>query len=105
VSPQRKLRGLESAAFFGPPSITSRGCAAIRKIVIMPVVAGPFDEPDRFDDEHIDRLTPRERRLVQLRFGLIDGKQRSLQEIASRFHLTEEHAGLVLAVALKKLSR
>ncbi len=70
----------------------------------MPVITGQSDEPHRFDGEHLDRLTPRERRQVQLRFGLIDGKERSLQELANRFHMTEEGAGVVLAAALQKLS-
>jgi DNA-directed RNA polymerase specialized sigma24 family protein len=35
--------------------------------------------------EQLDRLTPRERRILTLYYGLIDGKAQSTQEIANRF--------------------
>ena len=51
----------------------------------------------------IDSLTPRERRVLQLRFGLIDGNQRSLEEVGKRFGVTRERIHQVEARALRKL--
>jgi RNA polymerase primary sigma factor len=51
----------------------------------------------------IDSLTPRERRVLQLRFGLIDGHQRSLEEVGKRFGVTRERIRQVEARALRKL--
>src|SRR5207302_1216806 len=39
-------------------------------------------------EDVLDTLTPRERRVLQLRFGLIDGHQRTLEEVGKRFGVT-----------------
>ena len=36
-------------------------------------------------EEVVDTLVPRERRVLQLRFGLIDGRERTLEEVGKRF--------------------
>ena len=62
------------------------------------------------NDEHerliwlIERsLTVREKRIIELRFGLIDGKQHTLQEIAEKFELTRERIRQIECAALKRL--
>jgi RNA polymerase primary sigma factor len=58
----------------------------------------------RDEVEHIlDTLTPRERRVLQLRFGLIDGHQRTLEEVGKRIGVTRERIRQVEAKALRKL--
>jgi RNA polymerase primary sigma factor len=58
----------------------------------------------RYDVEHIlDTLTPRERRVLQLRFGLIDGHQRTLEEVGKRIGVTRERIRQVETQALRKL--
>jgi DNA-directed RNA polymerase sigma subunit (sigma70/sigma32) len=42
---------------------------------------------------------------VELRFGLRDGRERTLAEIAAELHVTTSRAGPVLAQALRKLRR
>ena len=50
-----------------------------------------------------DTLTPRERRVLQLRFGLIDGHQRTLDEVGKRIGVTRERIRQIEATALRKL--
>jgi RNA polymerase primary sigma factor len=54
-------------------------------------------------DEVLETLTPRERRVLQLRFGLIDGQQRTLEEVGKRFSVTRERIRQIEARALRKL--
>jgi RNA polymerase primary sigma factor len=51
----------------------------------------------------LDTLTPRERRVLQLRFGLIDGHQRSFEEVSKRFGVSRERVRELEARALQKL--
>jgi len=49
------------------------------------------------------RLTEREAKVIMLRYGLIDGKPRTLEEIGSRFNVTRERIRQIEAKALRKL--
>ena len=51
----------------------------------------------------LDSLTPRERRVLQLRFGLEDGRSRTLEEVGRDFNLTRERIRQIEAKALRKL--
>jgi len=48
-------------------------------------------------------LTPRERRVLQLRFGLDDGRSRTLEEVGKEFGVTRERIRQIEAKALRKL--
>jgi RNA polymerase primary sigma factor len=54
-------------------------------------------------EDVLDTLTPRERRVIQLRFGLNDGHQRTLDEVGKRFALTRERIRQIEVRALHKL--
>jgi RNA polymerase primary sigma factor len=54
-------------------------------------------------EETLDTLSGRERRVIQLRFGIIDGQERTLGEIGRRFGLTRERIRQIEAKALRKL--
>ena len=48
-------------------------------------------------------LTPREERVIALRFGLEDGRARTLEELGKEFHVTRERVRQIEAKALRKL--
>jgi RNA polymerase primary sigma factor len=54
-------------------------------------------------DEVLGTLTPRERRALQLRFGLLGGQERTLEEVGKRFGVTRERIRQIEAKALRKL--
>ena len=51
----------------------------------------------------LDTVTERERRVLQLRFGLEDGRSRTLEEVGREFSLTRERIRQIEAKALRKL--
>ncbi len=54
-------------------------------------------------DEIIETLTPREAKVLRLRFGLEDGKARTLEEVGKEFNVTRERIRQIEAKALRKL--
>ncbi len=54
-------------------------------------------------EEVLNTLTPRERRVLQLRYGLVDAEQRTLEEVGQRFGLTRERIRQIETKALRKL--
>ena len=53
--------------------------------------------------EVLDTLTPREEKVLRLRFGLDDGHQRTLEEVGKVFNVTRERIRQIEAKALRKL--
>jgi RNA polymerase primary sigma factor len=53
--------------------------------------------------EVLGTLTPREERIIQLRFGLEDGRTRTLEEVGEEFKLTRERIRQIEAKAIRKL--
>jgi RNA polymerase primary sigma factor len=56
-------------------------------------------------DTVLDKLTPRERDVVRMRFGLDDGYAHTLEEVGQRFAVTRERVRQIELRALKKLRR
>jgi len=54
-------------------------------------------------EEVLSSLTPREQRVLQLRFGLEDGRSRTLEEVGQEFKVTRERIRQIEAKALRKL--
>ena len=51
----------------------------------------------------LDTLTPREEKVLRLRFGLDDGRARTLEEVGKEFNVTRERIRQIEAKALRKL--
>ena len=56
-------------------------------------------------DEAMTGLNPRERRVVELRFGLADGHARTLSEVGDELQVSRERVRQIESDALRKLRR
>lgn len=54
-------------------------------------------------EEVLQKLPERERKIIQLRYGLKDGRYRTLEEVGVEFGITRERIRQIEAVALRKL--
>ena len=54
-------------------------------------------------EEVLDTLAPREKKVLELRFGMIDGRTRTLEEVGKEFNVTRERIRQIEAKALRKL--
>ena len=54
-------------------------------------------------EEVMNTLTPREAKVLKLRFGIEDGKSRTLEEVGKEFNVTRERIRQIEAKALRKL--
>ncbi|MBR4072005.1 MAG: sigma-70 family RNA polymerase sigma factor, partial [Clostridia bacterium] len=53
--------------------------------------------------EVLHTLTPREEHVLKLRYGLDDGRPRTLEEVGKEFNITRERIRQIEAKALRKL--
>jgi RNA polymerase primary sigma factor len=76
---------LEDSTVPAPPDIASH--LALKELV----------------EEMLEQLTERERAVLSLRYGLVDGQGRTLSEVGHTFHVTRERIRQIEARALEKL--
>jgi RNA polymerase primary sigma factor len=72
------------------------------------ITLSPFEAASRellkdHIDDVLDSLNPREQRVLELRFGLRDGRTRTLEEVGREFGVTRERIRQIEAKALRKL--
>ena len=72
------------------------------------VTLSPFEAASRellkdHIEDVLDTLNPRERKVLELRFGLRDGRTRTLEEVGKEFGVTRERIRQIEAKALRKL--
>ncbi|MGO9585069.1 MAG: RNA polymerase sigma factor RpoD/SigA [Limisphaerales bacterium] len=80
----------------------------ISEVVADPNAAAPFDRLIQETDRNLVRevlatLTPRESKILAMRFGLDDGRTKTLEEIGDRLGVTRERIRQIQELALKKL--
>jgi RNA polymerase primary sigma factor len=80
----------------------------ISEVVADPDAAAPFDRLIQQNDKALVRevlatLTPRENRILAMRFGLDDGRTKTLEEIGDRLGVTRERIRQIQEEALKKM--
>ena len=54
-------------------------------------------------NEVLSQLTVREAKVIRLRYGLLDGRTHTLEEVGKEFNVTRERIRQIEAKALKKL--
>jgi len=70
---------------------------------VVPVDAASFIMLKEQLESVLHTLSPREKKVVHLRFGLLDGHPRTLEEVGREFHLTRERIRQIEAKTLSKL--
>jgi RNA polymerase primary sigma factor len=70
---------------------------------LAPAEAASFTVLKEHLEEVLGTLTPRERKVLKLRFGLDDGRPRTLEEVGREFGVTRERIRQIEAKALRKL--
>ena len=64
---------------------------------------GDQPEPQGADRRVLKTLTPREEKVIKLRFGIGDGSEHTLEEVGQDFDVTRERIRQIEAKALRKL--
>ncbi len=70
---------------------------------VSPVEAANQGELRAIIEEVLHTLTPREEQVLRMRFGLEDGRQRTLEEVGKAFNITRERIRQIESKALRKL--
>ncbi|MFC1935727.1 sigma-70 family RNA polymerase sigma factor, partial [Chloroflexota bacterium] len=73
------------------------------RAALAPVDAASYQLLKEQIDETLDSLNEREKRILQLRFGLGDGRARTLEEVGREFGVTRERIRQIEAKALRRL--
>jgi RNA polymerase primary sigma factor len=70
---------------------------------VVPIEAAAFIMLQDQLEEILHNLTPREQKIIQLRFGLMDGHPRTLEEVGREFGVTRERIRQIESKTLSKL--
>jgi RNA polymerase primary sigma factor len=70
---------------------------------VVPMEAAAFIMLQDQLEQMLDNLTPREQKIIQLRFGLMDGHPRTLEEVGREFGVTRERIRQIESKTLSKL--
>ena len=73
------------------------------RAALAPIEAAAYQLLREQVEEVLNTLSERERRVLELRFGLIDGRSRTLEEVGRDFGVTRERIRQIEAKALRKL--
>jgi RNA polymerase primary sigma factor len=73
------------------------------RAVVAPIDAASYQLLKEQVSQVLNTLSPREKRVLELRFGLMDGHSRTLEEVGKEFGVTRERIRQIEAKALRKL--
>jgi RNA polymerase primary sigma factor len=73
------------------------------RAALAPIDAASYQLLKEQVEDVLNTLSDRERRVLELRFGLIDGRSRTLEEVGRDFGVTRERIRQIEAKALRKL--
>ena len=101
-----RLLGLDPISLSTP--LGPDGDADLNNVLTDEDAVCPMDEAIRSQSANevrgiLDHLDERERRVIELRFGLADGQERTLEQVGKVFNLTRERIRQLEARALAKL--
>ena len=105
---QRILRSAEEPVSLEGPVRATKNCSQLGDFIEDEDALEPLDaasrEMLREQVQHaLAALSERERQVLELRFGLIDGKDHTLEEVSRYFNVTRERIRQIEAKALRKL--
>jgi RNA polymerase primary sigma factor len=72
---------------------------------VSPEEAATYELLKEHINETLDLLTPREQKILRMRFGLEDGRMHTLEEVGQEFGVTRERIRQIEAKALTKLRK
>jgi len=75
------------------------------EVTVSPEEAATYELLKEHIDETLDLLTPREQKILRMRFGLEDGRSHTLEEVGQEFGVTRERIRQIEAKALTKLRK
>ena len=89
------------------PLIDSNMCTGMRMVRAWSAIS-PSDEAINLNLKEqiasvLKTLTPREEKIIKMRFGLEDGSEHTLEEVGQSFAVTRERIRQIEAKALRKL--
>jgi len=87
----------------GEEEDSERGDFIEDRDVVKPADAAAYESLKTELREVLDTLTDREQQVIRMRFGLDDGRQRTLEEVGMAFGVTRERIRQIEAKALRKL--
>ena len=72
-------------------------------VTVQPAEAASYTLLREQLEEVLKSLTPREEQVLRMRFGLVDGKAHTLEEVGKEFDVTRERIRQIESKALRKL--
>ena len=108
VSKIKDLQQMDQGTTSLDQPVGDEGEGSVMDLMVDPKTASSQDNINAlFRGERVElllgKMNPREREILELRFGLKDGETHTLNDAAKRFHITRERVRQIEAAALKKL--
>ena len=90
-------------AYIPPPPDYPHGPVGLNRHTAIPADAASHTLLKETLGDVLNSLTEREEKVLRLRFGLEDGRSRTLEEVGKEFNVTRERIRQIEAKALRKL--